>query len=224
MDEIKNKVPLPPLPKYYDNIYELPLKNFEEVLINNNLSSLIVSGFPMPEQLQVAWTNILTEYTEALGTSEYLMYVNIYREFELLKLNIELMKICIATLRKNYSVFFINELKALMRVSYQFNIDDTDSYFADLDKCEKRIGGFKLNVYIKEKEFDAIKKKFEGDEKNGLNKKIDRNYFTSVLIVLSKHNSYKVTKDIFVNEYCEYLRQLEQYNAQNDKSYKKYSG
>ena len=208
---------------FYRNIYELPLKNFEDVLINDNLSSLTISGFPLPKDLNDAWNNILIEYTEALGTSEYLMYVNTYREFELLRLNIEMMKICISELRKSYSLYFVNELKALMRVSFLFDINDPYNYFSDLDKCEKRIGGFKLNMDIKKIEFDSIKKKFEGDKKEGLNKKIDKNYFTSVLIILSKHNGYKIVKDIFVNEYCEYLKQLEQYNAQMDKSYKKYS-
>ena len=223
MIENENTVPLPPLPKFYSTIYELPLKNFEDVLVNNNLSALVISGFPDPKLLNDAWNNVLIEYTEALGTSEYLMYVNIYREYELLKLNMEMMKLCICTLRKNYSTYFVDELKGLMRVSFDFNVEDTESYFSDLDKCEKRIGGFKLNADIKKIEFESVKKKFEGDKEQGLNKKIDKNYFTSVLIILSKHNGYKVTKDIFVNEYCEYLKQLEEYNKQMDKSYKKYS-
>lgn len=59
-----------------------------------------------------------------------------------------------------------------------------------------------------------MEKKMEAKE----GAKIDKNYFTGVLIMLGRHNNYKISKEITVNEYCEYIRQ---YNLYCDEMSKK---
>lgn len=193
--------------RYYQNIYETPLSAFESCLINNNLSALIVSGYPTPQELSKAWENIMQEYSEALGEAEYQMYVNLYKEVEVLRLTYEMIHILIAALRKNESPYFCNELNTFLRTSFKFDITNTKTYFEELDKCERRAKASKIKLDLKKIEFEAIKKKIDGGEKAA----IEKNYFTWVLIILSKHNQYRVTKDIFVNEYCEYVRQFNKY-------------
>jgi hypothetical protein len=205
-----------PLSKWYQNINELPLYNFEECLINNNLSSLIISGYPTPQELQTAWENIMTEYTESLGNSEYTMYVTLYKQVEILRLEYEMICFLIAACRKHYSPMFCSELNRFLRINLKFDIKNTDLYFADVDKCERRSKAKKIQLDLKLIEFDAIKNKFTD---TGV--KIDKKYFTSVLIILSKHNNYRITKSIFVNEYCEYLRQFNLYCDQMNKQAKK---
>jgi hypothetical protein len=153
----------------------------------------------------LAWESILQEYSEILGNSEFRLYYSLFKQVELLKLNIEMIKICIAVLRKNYSKKFAGELNAMLYLTCKFNPRDLKTYFSELDKCERRIGGLKMNLDLKLIEFEEIKKKVEG----GNGKKIDKNYFSSMLITLSRVLSlgYKLNKDIMMNEYCEYYRQ-----------------
>lgn len=216
-------MPLPPsqmdIPssRWYQNIYNLPLNKFEECLINNNLSVLTIGGFPTPVELNTAWSNIMEEYTTAIGDTEFQMYVELYREVELLKIDYSSIGLLISALRKNYSKYFCDELNILLRTDCKFNVKDLTSYFAELDKCERRAGAKKIQLDLKLIEFEAVKKKVTG----GKEEKIDKNYFTSVLIILSKHNTYRITKDIFVNEYCEYLKQFTQYCEEMKKATKK---
>lgn len=194
------------LSKYFQNIFELPLVNFENCLVNSNLSALVIAGFPKPEELARAWENILSEYHEALGQADYKMYLNLYKAIKVLEVKYSLIKdILIAGLRKTYSKYLCDELNEWMRTSFKFDITNTDNYFKDLDRCEKRTGAMKIALDMKRIEFVEIDKKFNKGEGE---KPHDRNYFTSVLVILSKHNGYRITRDIFVNEYCEYLRQF----------------
>jgi hypothetical protein len=175
-----------------------------------------VSGFPSPHDLHVAWENIMTEYTESLGNSEYTMYVTLYKQVEILRLEYEMIKFLIEACRKHYSPMFCGELNRFLRLNLKFDISNTDLYFADVDKCERRSKAKKIQLDLKLIEFEEIKNKFS----NG-GKPIDKKYFTSVLIILSKHNNYRITKSIFVNEYCEYMRQFNLYCEQMNKASKK---
>lgn len=200
--------------KWYLNIFELPLSNFEECLINNNLSALIISGFPDPKELNTTWENIMQEYSEMLGNSEYGMYVALFKEVEVLKIKYETVLFLIKALRTYQSRIFCDELNTFLFTDCKFNFADTKSYNAELDKCERQSGAKKIQLDLKLIEFEEIKKKVVGSDDG----KIDKNYFTSVLIILSKHNNYRITKSIFVNEYCEYLNQFTQYSEALNKT------
>lgn len=172
--------------------------------MNGNLSALVISGFPTQEQLTSAWENIIQEYTDAMGDGEYNMYLNMYKEVELMRIDYESIKFLIAALRKIYSPFFHEELKKLLRVDLKLNENDIPTYLAELDKCGRRLNGIKINLDLKQIEFDQVKNKLEEKEIA----KIDKNYFTSVLVTLGRFNNYRLTKDIFVNEYCEHVKQF----------------
>jgi hypothetical protein len=107
-------------------------------------------------------------------------------------------------LRKIYSDYFCDELRRLLRTDFKFNINDLPTYYDELDKCDRRAKGLKINLDLKQIEFDQVKNKL--NEKD--NTKIDKNYFTSILITLSRFNKYRLTKDIFINEYCEHVKQF----------------
>ena len=209
-------MPIQPLPtdtksySWYQDISKLPLRNFEECFINNNLSALIISGFPTPQELHAAWENIMQEYSDSLGESEYNMYLNLWKEVELLRIDYESIRLLIMALRKVYSKYFCDELNSLLFTSCKFDINDIPSYLSELDNCERRSGAKKIQLDLKKIEFEEIKKKVNGEK----GQSIDKNYFTGVLIILSKHNNYRITKDIFVNEYCEYLKQFNFYYDQ----------
>ena len=203
--------------KWFRDIFELPLGKFEECLLNNNLSALVISGFPSPEELQSAWQTIIQEYSDSIGSVEHSIYLHLFKELELLKLDYESVKLLIGSLRKVYVPYFCDELNMLLRTNCNFNIQDVPSYYAQLDKCERRSKAMKIRLDLKVMEFEAVKNKMSGEG----GKEIDKNYFTGVLIILGKHNGYRITKDIFVNEYCEYLKQFNKYCEEMNKQVKK---
>lgn len=196
-----------PLSKWYQSIYELPLFRFEDCFINNNLSALVISGYPLPETLSDTWTGILQEYADAMGNSEHQMYINLMREVEILRMDVECIKVLVSTLRLVYSKYFCEQLQEMTNTTCKFDWNDQDNFQKEVDKCERRAKSFKINYDLKKSEFENVRKKIEAKS----DKKIDKNYFTGVLIMLSRHNNYRITKDITVNEYCEYIRQFNNY-------------
>lgn len=191
---------------------------FERCLIDGNLSALIISGFPNPDDLAQAWGRILGQYTELLEDLEYKLYVQLYREVELLKLNYECVQELVTTLRSFYSPFLASELNLLLKTNCKFNAEDVKSYYAELDKCERRGKAFKLQLDYKMSEFEALKQKVK--RKDG--EPIDKNYFTRVLVILSRFNQFMVSKDIMVNVYCEMLRQYNDFCESQKKPKKRY--
>lgn len=205
------------LKTWYRDIYSLPLRNFEECLLNKNLSALIISGFPTPEELNKAWESIVTEYSDSLGSVEYDLFGHLFKEVKNLEIDYACVQTCIGTLRKIYSAYFCSELNMLLHINSKLdtlvdkegNVKDVATYLAILDKCERRSKAMKIRLDLKTIEFDAVKDKMSGE-----GKEIDKNYFTSMLIILSKHNGYRITKEITVSEYCEYMKQFNLYCEQ----------
>ena len=100
-------------------------------------------------------------------------------------------------------IFFRKQLYRLLRYKVTLNPNDPTSYFAELDKCERRAKAIKVQYDMKALEFEGVEKKFNTGEE----KKQDRDFFTSMLVILSKHFNYRVTKDITVAEYCAMVKQ-----------------
>lgn len=204
--------------RWCQSIYDINVYRFEECLLKNNLSALIISGFPKPEELDKAWKNILSEYTEMIGTAEYKLFLSVYKEYEMVKGDYESIMFLVKALRMCYSKYLADELNGILRITCRFNYKDQKSYQAEVDKCERRAAGVKLRVDLKKIEYESLSSKIN---KETGEKQIDKNYFTSILITLSRHNQYRITKDIFVNEYCEYLKQLVAYNDHYERMMKK---
>lgn len=205
-----------PLSKWYQNIHELPLSRFEDCLLDNNLSALVISGFPLPETLQKSWLFILQEYSDAIGNSEHMLYMNLMREVELLRIDLESLKVLISTLRVIYSKYFCEQLNEMVNANCKFDWNDQDTYQKEIDRCERRGKSYKIRYDLKKNEFDNLQKKMSAKE----GQKIDKNYFTGVLIMLSRHNNYKITKEITVSEYCEYIKQYNLYCEEISKAAK----
>lgn len=212
------------LPNWFHDIHSCPLRNFEECLLNKNLSALIISGFPAPKELSKAWESIVSEYSDSLGSTEYNLFGHLFKEVKLLEIDYACVQTCIGTLRKIYSKYFCSELNMLLHTNFRFedyvdkdgNVFDVNSYYALIDKCERRSKAMKIRLDLKTMEFDAVK-----DKMSGKGKEIDKNYFTSILIILSKHNNYRITKEITVAEYCEYMKQFNLYCEQMNDQIKK---
>ncbi len=210
--------------KYHKTVHDLPLSKFIDCIVENNLSALIISGLPTEQQLHESWENIMNEYTEIIGTQEYRMYVQIFKEISLLKITLQQInaiahkgtenldiddKDYFATgiLRLTYDEYFAKELNILLRTDCKFNWLDQKSYHAELDKCISRSKSIKIKIDLKNIQFEAIEEK----NKNKSAAKIDRQYFTSILITLSDHAKFRIDENIKMSEYCERVKRFSDY-------------
>ena len=220
---IKSALPANPSPtqlNIYRQISELPLSRFIDCIVDNNLYALVITGTPDLTELQKAWANILTQYSEALGVAEFKLYISLYREISLLEIDYKTIHTNVDVLRsiqrwtlKNGTTPEIEacriklgkEVNSLLRTACKFNEKDDATYQEELNKCIRRTGGLKIRLDLKLLAFDEIKKK----NKSGV--ELTRPYFDSVLISISDHAKYEITETITVSKYCERIKRYNQY-------------
>lgn len=203
----------------FQNIHELPLHRFIDCL-EENYSSLIKPGTgwikPTEKELFAAWTAILAEYSEAVGTAEYKVYVSLYKEISIYAITLEQIHFCVILLRSVYSKYFADQLNKILKTKCVFNILDRKTYDDELNKCERLAKGIKLRMDLKESQFKAIKDKYEGEADKEENNNT-RAFFSSMLVTLSDLAKYHITDHIMVGEYTErikrYNKHVEQLNS-----------
>lgn len=207
---------------YYQTIHSLPLAKFIDCIVDGNLSALTISGFPTQEQLSAAWVFIQSQYSELVGTQEYQMYKILYCEVEQLKITLNQIAIILGgevnndgevtkvtgLLQVIYSEYFAQQLNDLLKTSCRFNWNDQTSYQAECEKCLRRAKALKIKLDLKNIEFAAIQKK--NNAKTGV--KMDRTYFTSILITLSNFAKFRIDSSITMDEYCLRIKEHNDYH------------
>ncbi len=206
----------------YQSISNLPLSRFIDVIVDNNLYALVISGTPDPAKLTQAWHDILQEYSAAIGSGEYKVYVSLYREVEGLKLDLREIHSLVDSMRVIQDYIFVhdfncqvevfdyqkalgNALNSLLKTNCKFNNKDHATYQEELNKCIRRSAGIKIKLDLKLMAFEAIEKKNKGGNI------MDRAYFDSMLITISDHAKYEITENITVSKYCERIKRFNQY-------------
>jgi len=206
----------------YLSIDTLPLSRFIDCMVDNNLNALIISGTPESTfQLQSAWENIQQQYTEAVGSSEFKLYLSLYKEVSLLKIECDLLQSAANILCEiqNYLVthpeapefvlkaqtIWAAEVNKILKTNFRFNHLDKSTYEAELNKCISRGKSIKIKLELKLLAFAAIQKKNKGGEA------MDRRYFDSMLITISDHAKYEISENITVSKYCERIKRYIHY-------------
>lgn len=189
----------------------MPLFRFVDCAVDDNLQALIIPGQikffkPTEQELRDAWTDILQQSSEAGGSHEYRLYVNLYKELSIIQLTLDQILITIRFLNKTYNKYLCDELNKLVKMKFEFNPDNPEQYQEDLERAYRLSKGLKIRYDLKKQQFEAIEKKFkEGDQAP------TREYFCSMLITLSDHAKYPVTDQITVGEYYERIKRFNQY-------------
>jgi len=192
---------------FHKTLHDLPLNKFIDCIVDNNLSALTISGFPKEEELTQAWHNILGEYIESVGSQEYRMYVAMFKDVAILKITYDQVTTALKILQVVYDPFFAKEVNKLLRTDFKFNWQDPNTYEAEIKKCFRRSKALKIRLDLKNLQFAAIQKKNENKEEQ----KMDRQYFTSILVTLSDHAKYRIEETIKMSEYCERIKRFSDY-------------
>jgi hypothetical protein len=168
-----------------------------EVLCDQNLQALVLEGQPTGKQLMKSWETIITEYTEALGSSEHKYYIQILREVSRLKITLYQIDELVRVLRGTYAKQFADMLNKLLMTKFEFD-PTKDDYDKNLDRCLRRSGGIKLSLHLKQIQLEQAEKKLGAKG----NSKPDRLYFDNALITLSDHAGFHLTDQIYTSEFC----------------------
>lgn len=190
----------------YTSIAELPLYVFVDCHVHNKLSKLIIEGEYSKEELQAAWANILMEYSEAVGGNESRLYLNLFNETISLDCEYRCVKLLVSILKQNYHKEFADELNELLQTSFVFDPENREGYIELLDGCLMRSQEIKMNLEIKQVQFEAM----ESKNKNP-GKKPNQKYYSNILITLSDHAKYQLTDRIMLYEFCERIRRVNEY-------------
>lgn len=194
--------------KYYSTISELPLRRFIQVVVDNNIYALIITGKPTDDELYQAWEDIRSEYTDAIKDYESKMIISLEKELLRIKITYQQIVELIDVLKKVYTVQFARELNKLLKSSFKFDVTKPEEYDKELQNATNRSKGIKIEMDLKQINFDAIVSKRAATK----SEKPTREYFHGILITLSDFAKYLISEDsITVFEFCERIRRLNQH-------------
>lgn len=181
----------------------MPLRIFVKCSCEKDLKYLVRSGAPTEAQLAEAWVNIVQEYSDAIGSHEYRLYLSLYKEVSLLKIDYEMAKAAIEILELCDDNRIKDSLNKILMTTFKFG----DNKFEELRKCKSRIKNFKIQIDLKVIQFNEIEKK-----NRGVKKEVDEKYYESLLITLSDYAKYRIIDSISVFEFCERIKRLNAYH------------
>lgn len=204
--------------EYHQSITTLPLNKFIQVVVNDNLFAIVISGaYPssetemilLKEELAIAWEKIRLEYIDAIGDQEHQFYVNTYKECALLaatygQIQIAINALTLANERGVYFEQFYVELNKTLRTSLPFSETDFVKNAELLKRANSRSKGIKLQLDLKQSQLDSLTPAQSS-------KKPTEKYYQSILISLSDHAGFMITDNITTFEFCERLRRLNHY-------------
>lgn len=196
--------------KYYQSIGKLPLYKFVLCQQENNLQYLVISGSPSEKELAYAWSDLSSQYMDAMGDAEYKHYVTTYKDLTKIELTIETVEAAIECLKCFPNTDLIEFLNKTLNTKFKFDYTKKEEYDKNLKRCYQRSRTLIVQRDLLRIKFQAISKKFEGD------KQADPDYYPKCLISLSDHAGYRVTDRITVFEFCERMRRMiAHYEKQN---------
>lgn len=186
----------------YNNCYDCPLKVYIEIVCNDNLDALIISGEPPREELEEARDRIFSEFNEMSGTSES-RRTTLLRESRLYRSQI----IGLIT-----SLHIISLGEADIDLLKDFGIrykvpEDADELNSLINKISAKISERKIRYNKAISELEKLNEREKG-------KKVKPMDFINQLVSLSKWAGFRIGTDVSLAEYSAYIKQMNEYVEQ----------
>jgi hypothetical protein len=199
---------------YYLSCNQLPLDRFIRVMIDGDLSALIISGKPTDGQLAEAWANMYIEYLELNKSNDTAYINNIERDISLLADELNRVSDALVFLYSPAITHIDQDVlqsfsKTLSKYGYKIDFSvDSKTYLKQLKVIENRKSSRELEYTRKMAEYNEYMKDKE-------NMTIDRSYFNRMLNRLGKHyncfiEDSKITVARFVDMIQQYFSDLQQ--------------
>lgn len=183
--------------KLFDSCEITPLSVFKSCLINNDLSSLVISGSVDPETLDKTWSNLWYEYCDLVGERQYRQIFELLKEINYQKNRLTALECAVISIENGHTS---KDIEHVLR-SNGYNP-------ADLEMCKRRMKSINITIEQLTKELESKK-----DEKQTetINKQRMNENFTDSVLMLQK---FGFVIDLNKTTVFEYARMKKNYNAE----------
>lgn len=170
----------------YRSIDTLPLDRFITCVCDQDLSVLVISGTPTPNELLSAWNDIYDEYVAAVNDKEQQHILRLTKEINCLEFDFKLIGLCVTRLEIEHSDEVLGILKKLIPTNLKFNPADLEQYKKDLSLVISKSKRMIIEIENKRGELGKL-----APEKGS---RVTRSEFDKVIVRASKFMAYKVDK------------------------------
>lgn len=200
-----------PLPKLFRSITQIPLCRFLECDCDGNLRALIIEGDATEQELNEAWAVIKSQYADAMGNKKFVTFKTLFKQIGVMRLTLMQIELLINILHNVYHEDIAARLNKELKTSFQFTPDDRAKYFETLEACRIRSKKLKIDIDIKEIQYNAIAETETGE---GEPVKVGREHYIEILVTLSNFVKYNIPDIITVYEFCERIRRYIKHSEQ----------
>lgn len=186
-----------PPAEWYRTCSQLPFNLFIDVIEEQHIRALVISGEPSDNQLYEAWAGIYYEYIDLNAGNEQI-YVG------LLKKEIAILNWIIQTTEQSIYLYSFNPKQELVAIilengfDFTHRPDDPQVNINEAASISNQLAPMKMRVKMKEQELnDYIDSKATDN--------VDGKYFNKMIFRLSQHIYPVRAKDITVKEFVEML-------------------
>lgn len=166
-----------------------------DIVCDEKLDGLIIVGDPPKELLEAAALKICSEFSVLSGGSDRTMEITRRMHYYYSLILIYSISLNLISMGKHDK----DVIDALNKNGLSCSMPKDDQETAKLiSRLKSAISEKKIRMNSEKKRLDALK--------TGENIKPTREYYTSNLVMLSKHVGFRLTKDITLAEYAAYLK------------------
>lgn len=186
------------LSKLYQDL-TLPFKDYIDIVVNNDLSKLIIEGTPTTEELNEAWQTINELYIDAIADLDTKIRIEDAKEIAYLEGRINLAEIIIKQLRLNYT----DELAlSLSEFGYPIMLPTKENF-------EKFVIQFR--GYLKA-DLLTLEEKIKEQPKEKKGENPTKQYFEKVVVAIELTFKFSINiEQITTGKYCEYVSSYNDY-------------
>lgn len=189
----------------YNNCYDCPLRVYIELVCNNNLDALVVSGEPTNDTLIDAREKILDEYHNLLGESSASMQNTFLREVYMYRSQIVGMSVCLDLIGLGN---LDSAISALNKLGIKCNVSDDEVYLSELiKKVDGKISEKKIRLAKAQKGYELIMSKNKGEP-------LKPSHLIDQLAALSRWLGFRLSTDVTLAEFATYIKQMKEYAQQ----------
>lgn len=197
--KLKRTLPAPSF-ALFSTCAELPLPKLIRILVDGDLSHLIISGKPGSQELSKTWAVIRLEYISILDLPNVRYTVELGAEICVLETKLYLTDRILITLY----IIHDDRLTAMLRgLGFDFPFDPMDriAYYKSLQAVDEQKGAWALELEQKQAEMREI------ESKDADGAPITDDYFDDILAILSKSQGYHLkAQDLTASSFAVLLR------------------
>lgn len=182
----------------YDTCAKCPLRAYIDLVCNDNLRALVVSGNPPETLLQETRHQLYTEFSELSGDSQFQVMNTTLRKIHTYRANILLLLVCQRLLALGER---LQALSFLAKAGVRFAPGMETKPI--LSKLSGLIREKKIRLRSEEKRYQSL----TGGQTS---EKLTPAHFTSQLVSLSKSAGFRLTTSITLAEYAAYLKDMKE--------------